>query len=143
MKFYFVLPANGRQGAELESEEVAEGKDSTKVIKPEATRRSSRILAQGPPQPKQEPKPKKPAAKKQAGEKAPAKGKKGGKKDNKPAEGTVPAENGETKTEEIHISRSSVSVSSSRSTPPSLLSVKGQAETVKAEKNESTGDKKE
>ncbi|XP_058880132.1 high mobility group nucleosome-binding domain-containing protein 3-like isoform X5 [Acipenser ruthenus] len=124
------------------SEEVAEGKDSTKVIKPEATRRSSRILA-GPPQPKQEPKPKKPAAKKQAGEKAPAKGKKGGKKDNKPAEGTVPAENGETKTEEIHISRSSVSVSSSRSTPPSLLSVKGQAETVKAEKNESTGDKKE
>ncbi|MGH0131077.1 UNVERIFIED_CONTAM: hypothetical protein FKN15_044989 [Acipenser sinensis] len=38
--------------------------------------------------------------KKQAGEKAPAKGKKGAKKDDKPAEGTVPAENGETKTEE-------------------------------------------
>ncbi|XP_041108370.1 high mobility group nucleosome-binding domain-containing protein 3 isoform X1 [Polyodon spathula] len=116
------------------SEEAADSKDSKKLIAPAATRRSSRILAQGPPQPKQEPNRTKPASKKQAGEKAPAKGKKGAKKDDQPAEGPVPAENGETKNEEICISRSSVSVSASRSTPPSLLSVKGQAETVKVNK---------
>ncbi|XP_041108372.1 high mobility group nucleosome-binding domain-containing protein 3 isoform X3 [Polyodon spathula] len=82
------------------SEEAADSKDSKKLIAPAATRRSSRILAQGPPQPKQEPNRTKPASKKQAGEKAPAKGKKGAKKDDQPAEGPVPAENGETKNEE-------------------------------------------
>ncbi|XP_028653553.1 high mobility group nucleosome-binding domain-containing protein 3 isoform X1 [Erpetoichthys calabaricus] len=118
------------------SPEGAEGKESTKVAK-EPTRKSARLSAK-PAQPKPEPKVKKPAIKKQAGEKATAKGKKvgKGKKAENPDEGTAPAENGETKTEEIHISRSSVSVSTSRSTPPSLLSVKGQTETVKVKGTE-------
>ncbi|EOB02538.1 hypothetical protein Anapl_11602, partial [Anas platyrhynchos] len=57
-----------------------------------------------------------------------------GKKDEKQEaakEGTTPSENGENKAEEIRISRSTVSVSTSRGAPPSTLSVKGQIETVK------------
>ncbi|XP_072355921.1 high mobility group nucleosome-binding domain-containing protein 3 isoform X1 [Scyliorhinus torazame] len=40
------------------------------------------------------------------------------------------AQNGETKADEIHVSRPSVSVTSARAAPPHLLSVKGQFETV-------------
>ncbi|KAB1275165.1 High mobility group nucleosome-binding domain-containing protein 3 [Camelus dromedarius] len=62
-----------------------------------------------------------------------------GKKEEKPEagkEGTAPSENGETKAEEIHISRSTVNVSASRGTPPSTLSVKGQIETVRVKGTE-------
>ncbi|XP_072912534.1 high mobility group nucleosome-binding domain-containing protein 3 isoform X1 [Hemitrygon akajei] len=47
------------------------------------------------------------------------------------------AQNGETKAEKIHVSRSSVSVTSARSIPPSSLSVKGQIKhvTVKGTEN--------
>ncbi|XP_023662733.1 high mobility group nucleosome-binding domain-containing protein 3 isoform X4 [Paramormyrops kingsleyae] len=81
------------------SPEGAEGKDSTKVIKQEPTRRSQRLSEQKPAPPKPEAKPKKPAAKKPADDKA-AKGKKGGKgkKEVKPED--LPAENGEAKTDE-------------------------------------------
>uniref|UniRef100_A0A667YZH0 High mobility group nucleosomal binding domain 3 n=1 Tax=Myripristis murdjan TaxID=586833 RepID=A0A667YZH0_9TELE len=42
-----------------------------------------------------------------------------------------PAQNGETKTDEIFVSRPSVSVSSIRSMAPSSMSVRGQSETVR------------
>ncbi|XP_064196636.1 high mobility group nucleosome-binding domain-containing protein 3 isoform X1 [Anguilla rostrata] len=101
------------------------------AVKKEPTRRSQRLSAKVS-EPTPEPRPKKAAVKKAADDK---KGKKGGKgkKEDKPED--VPAENGETKTEEICVSRSSVSVSASRSAPPSLLSVKGHTVTVRVKGN--------
>ncbi|KAI6071404.1 High mobility group nucleosome-binding domain-containing protein 3 isoform X1 [Aix galericulata] len=84
------------------------------------------------------------ASRKEPGTKA-NKGAKGKKDEKQEAakEGTTPSENGENKAEEIRISRSTVSVSTSRGAPPSTLSVKGQTETVKvkgtAQKTESVG----
>uniref|UniRef100_A0A665VMT3 Uncharacterized protein n=1 Tax=Echeneis naucrates TaxID=173247 RepID=A0A665VMT3_ECHNA len=57
-----------------------------------------------------------------------AKVKKGGPKGKKE---DGPAQNGDTKTNEIYVSRPSVSVSSIRSTAPSMMSVRGQSETVR------------
>ncbi|XP_071334830.1 high mobility group nucleosome-binding domain-containing protein 3 isoform X3 [Trachinotus anak] len=100
------------------SPEGPEGKEASKVTKQE----------QKPaPPPKPEAKPKKAIVKKVAddkGVKAKKPGPKGKKEDG-------PAQNGETKTNEIYVSRPSVSVSSIRSTAPSLMSVRGQSETVR------------
>ncbi|XP_030874540.1 high mobility group nucleosome-binding domain-containing protein 3 isoform X3 [Leptonychotes weddellii] len=80
------------------------------------TRRSARLSAKPAP-PKPEPKPRKTSAKKEPGTKI-NKGAKGKKEEKQEAgkEGTAPSENGETKAEEIHISRSTVNVSTSRGT---------------------------
>ncbi|KAG8516077.1 High mobility group nucleosome-binding domain-containing protein 3 [Galemys pyrenaicus] len=104
-----------------EEKENTEGKDGSKVTKQEK-----------PALPKPEPKPRKTSAKKEPGTKT-NKGAKGKKEEKQEAgkEGTTPSENGETKADEIHISRSTVNVSTSRGTPPSTLSVKGQIETVR------------
>ncbi|XP_053566444.1 high mobility group nucleosome-binding domain-containing protein 3 isoform X1 [Bombina bombina] len=112
------------------SPEGADAKDSAKATKQEPTRRSARLSSK--PAPKPETKPKKPAAKKDAGTKA-NKGAKGKKEEKQEAgkEGITPSENGETRADEIHISRSTVNVSTSRGALPSTLSVKGQIETVK------------
>ncbi|XP_055390833.1 high mobility group nucleosome-binding domain-containing protein 3 isoform X5 [Bubalus kerabau] len=108
------------------SPENTEGKDGSKVTKQEPTRRSARLSA------------KEPAAKVSKG----VKGKKEEKQEASGKEGTAaPSENGDTKAEEIHISRSTVSVSASRGTPPSTLSVKGQIET--AQKTESVANEGE
>ncbi|XP_024860184.1 high mobility group nucleosome-binding domain-containing protein 3 isoform X2 [Kryptolebias marmoratus] len=107
------------------SPESAEGKEASKVTKQEPTRRSERLSVKPAP-PKPEAKPKK-AVVKVADDKGP-KAKKGGAKGKKE---DGPAQNGETKTNEIFVSRPSVSVSSSRSTAPSLMSVRGQSETVR------------
>ncbi|XP_054604391.1 high mobility group nucleosome-binding domain-containing protein 3 isoform X4 [Nothobranchius furzeri] len=97
------------------SPEGPEGKETSKVTKHEK-----------PAPPKPEAKPKK-AVVKAADDKG-AKGKKGGAKGKKE---DGPAQNGETKTNEIYVSRPSVSVSSVRSMAPSLMSVRGQSETVR------------
>ncbi|XP_034382837.1 high mobility group nucleosome-binding domain-containing protein 3 isoform X6 [Cyclopterus lumpus] len=96
------------------SPEGPEGKEASKVTKQEK------------PSAKPETKAKK-AIVKVADDKAP-KAKKSvpkGKKDD------GPAHNGETKTNEIYVSRPSVSVSSIRSSAPSSMSVRGQSETVR------------
>uniref|UniRef100_A0A803VQV1 High mobility group nucleosomal binding domain 3 n=1 Tax=Ficedula albicollis TaxID=59894 RepID=A0A803VQV1_FICAL len=76
--------------------------------------------------------------KKEPGTKA-SKGAKGKKDEKQEAakEGTTPSENGENKAEE-HVHNVSFYCA-----PPSTLSVKGQIETVKAQKTESVGDKNE
>ncbi|XP_009986375.1 PREDICTED: high mobility group nucleosome-binding domain-containing protein 3 [Tauraco erythrolophus] len=141
--FSHCKPGTALQAAgEAASPEGAEGKDAAKVTKQEPTRRSARLSAKPAP-PKPEPKPRK-TTKKEPGTKA-NKGAKGKKDEKQEAakEGTTPSENGENKAEEIRISRSAVSVSTSRGAPASTLSVKGQIETVKAQKTESVGDKNE
>ncbi|XP_067338428.1 high mobility group nucleosome-binding domain-containing protein 3 isoform X4 [Channa argus] len=102
------------------SPEGTEGKEASKVTKQEK-----------PAPPKPEAKPKKAIVKKVADEKG-AKAKKGGAKGKKD---DGPAQNGETKTNEIYVSRPSVSVSSFRSMAPSLMSVRGQSETVRVKGN--------
>ncbi|XP_055390830.1 high mobility group nucleosome-binding domain-containing protein 3 isoform X2 [Bubalus kerabau] len=125
------------------SPENTEGKDGSKVTKQEPTRRSARLSAKPAP-PKPEPKPRKTSAKKEPAAKV-SKGVKGKKEEKQEASGkegtAAPSENGDTKAEEIHISRSTVSVSASRGTPPSTLSVKGQIET--AQKTESVANEGE
>ncbi|XP_055289334.1 high mobility group nucleosome-binding domain-containing protein 3 isoform X3 [Moschus berezovskii] len=119
------------------SPENTEGKDGSKVTKQEPTRRSARLSAKPAP-PKPEPKPRKTSAKKEPATKV-SKGVKGKKEEKQEAgkESTAaPSENGDTKAEEIHISRSTVNVSASRGTPPSTLSVKGQIETVRVKGTE-------
>ncbi|XP_028997437.1 high mobility group nucleosome-binding domain-containing protein 3 isoform X4 [Betta splendens] len=101
------------------SPEGAEGKDAPKVTKQEK-----------PAPPKPEAKAKKVTVK-VADDKG-AKAKKGGAKGKKD---DGPAQNGETKTNEIYVSRPSVSVSSTRSTAPSMMSVRGQSETVRVKGN--------
>uniref|UniRef100_A0A8D3DVT1 High mobility group nucleosome-binding domain-containing protein 3 n=1 Tax=Scophthalmus maximus TaxID=52904 RepID=A0A8D3DVT1_SCOMX len=109
------------------SREGLEGKDTSKVTKQEPTRRSERLLVKPTAPPKPEAKPKKAIIKKVADDKG-AKAKKGGARGKKE---DSPAQNGESKTNEIYVSRPSVSVSSIRSTAPSLMSVRGQSETVR------------
>ncbi|XP_068841335.1 high mobility group nucleosome-binding domain-containing protein 3 isoform X1 [Capricornis sumatraensis] len=124
------------------SPENTEGKDGSKVTKQEPTRRSARLSAKPAP-PKPEPKPRKTSAKKEPAAKV-SKGVKGKKEEKQDAgkEGpAAPSENGDTKAEEIRISRSTVHVSASRGTPPSTLSVKGQTET--AQKTESVANEGE
>nr|XP_020459427.1 high mobility group nucleosome-binding domain-containing protein 3 isoform X3 [Monopterus albus] len=79
------------------SPEGTEGKEAPKVTKQEPTRRSERLSAQKPAPPKPEAKPKKAIVKKVADDKG-AKGKKGGAKGKKE---DGPAQNGETKTNEV------------------------------------------
>ncbi|XP_013882144.1 high mobility group nucleosome-binding domain-containing protein 3 [Austrofundulus limnaeus] len=112
------------------SPESAEGKEAPKVTKQEPTRRSERLSAK-PAAPKPEAKPKKAVVKKVADEKG-VKAKKGGARGKK-EDGL--AQNGDTKTNEIFVSRPSVSVSSVRSSAPSLMSVRGQSETVRVKGN--------
>ncbi|XP_035534876.1 high mobility group nucleosome-binding domain-containing protein 3 isoform X2 [Dicentrarchus labrax] len=102
------------------SPEGPEGKEASKVTKQEK-----------PAPPKPEAKPKKAIVKKVADDKG-VKAKKGGGKGKKD---DGPAQNGETKTNEIYVSRPSVSVSSVRTTAPSLMSVRGQSETVRVKGN--------
>ncbi|XP_051946706.1 high mobility group nucleosome-binding domain-containing protein 3 isoform X2 [Xyrauchen texanus] len=114
------------------SPEGAEAKDATKVTKQEGTRRSERLSSKPAP-PKPEPKPKKPAAK-PSNDKV-VKEKKGGAKGKKEEKGSALTANGETKPDEICVSRSSVSVSSWRSSAPSFLSIRGKCETVRVKGN--------
>ncbi|XP_054474273.1 high mobility group nucleosome-binding domain-containing protein 3 isoform X2 [Anoplopoma fimbria] len=103
------------------SPEGPEGKEASKVTKQEKP----------PAAPKPETKPKKAIVKKVADDKG-LKAKKSGAK-GKRDDG--PAQNGETKTNEIYVSRPSVRVSSIRSSAPSLMSVRGQSVTVRVKGN--------
>ncbi|XP_075454082.1 high mobility group nucleosome-binding domain-containing protein 3 isoform X1 [Ascaphus truei] len=118
------------------SPEGAEAKDSAKVTKQEPTRRSARLSSK-PVSAKPDAKPKKSGAKKEPATKT-NKGAKGKKEEKQEAgkEGTTPSENGETRTDEIRISRSTVNVSTSRGALPRTLSIKGQIETVKVKGTE-------
>ncbi|KAK7907158.1 hypothetical protein WMY93_015770 [Mugilogobius chulae] len=112
------------------SPEGPEGKEAPKVTKQEPIRRSERLSAK-PATPKPEVKPKKTVVKKVAEEKGAKMTKKSGgrgKKDD------GPAQNGDAKNE-IYVSRPSVRVSSVRTTAPSLMSVRGQSETVRVKGN--------
>ncbi|XP_048453210.1 high mobility group nucleosome-binding domain-containing protein 3 isoform X2 [Rhincodon typus] len=104
-----------------------EQKHEAKVVKP--LRRSDRLekaaAAAAAAVAKEESKPQKRARKLSP---KPKKQPKGKKKITK--EEVSPAQNGETKPDEIHVSRPSVSVTSARDTPLHSLSVKGQVETV-------------
>ncbi|XP_035807517.1 high mobility group nucleosome-binding domain-containing protein 3 isoform X2 [Amphiprion ocellaris] len=112
------------------SPEGPEGKEASKVTKQEPTRRSERLSAKPAPPKPEAAKPKKPIVK-VADDKG-AKAKKGGAKGKKD---DGPAQNGETKTNEIYVSRPSVSVSSIRSMAPSMMSVRGQSVTVRVKGN--------
>ncbi|XP_055088024.1 high mobility group nucleosome-binding domain-containing protein 3 isoform X2 [Periophthalmus magnuspinnatus] len=94
---------------------------------PQPTRRSERLSAKPAP-PKPEVKPKKAVVKKVADEKVSKVAKKGGARGKK-EDGS--AHNGDTKNNEIYVSRPCVRVSSIRTTAPSLMSVRGQSETVR------------
>ncbi|XP_028295592.1 high mobility group nucleosome-binding domain-containing protein 3 isoform X3 [Gouania willdenowi] len=102
------------------SPEGPEGNETPKVTKQEK-----------PSPPKPEAKPKKAVVKKVADDKV-VKVKKSVTKGKR---GDGPAQNGDTKTNEIYVSRPSVSVSSIRSMGPSLMSVKGQSKTVRVKGN--------
>uniref|UniRef100_A0A8C6SKB6 High mobility group nucleosome-binding domain-containing protein 3 n=1 Tax=Neogobius melanostomus TaxID=47308 RepID=A0A8C6SKB6_9GOBI len=116
------------------SSEVSEGKEASKITKQEvAPIRKSERLSKKPAPPMADVKPVKRVVKKVAEEKGTKAAKKGGakgKKDDNPAEN-----GGETKTNEIYISRPCVRVSSMRSTAPVLMSVRGQSDTVKVKGN--------
>ncbi|XP_072307323.1 high mobility group nucleosome-binding domain-containing protein 3 isoform X2 [Eucyclogobius newberryi] len=102
------------------SPEGPEGKEAPKVTKQEK-----------PAPPKLKVKPKKAVIKKVAEEKGSKVSKKGGARGKKD-DGS--AHNGNSKNE-IFVSRRRVRVSSVRTTPPSLMSVRGQSETVRVKGN--------
>ncbi|XP_041725472.1 high mobility group nucleosome-binding domain-containing protein 3 isoform X5 [Coregonus clupeaformis] len=107
------------------SPEGANAKDASKVTKQEPTRRSERLSSKPAPPKPVEVKPKKAIAKPVDDKNM--KEKKGGAK----VKEDGPSHNGQTMTEEICVSRSSVSVTYYRSLAPNSMSVRGQSETVR------------
>ncbi|KAM8825826.1 high mobility group nucleosome-binding domain-containing protein 3 isoform 3-T3 [Synchiropus picturatus] len=120
LDLHFYAPAVQQSNMpKRKSPEGAEGKEASKVTKHER-----------PAPPKPEVKPKKAVVKKSGDDKG-SKTKKGSVKGKK----EDAAQNGDTKTNEIFVSRPSVMVSSIRNSAPSLMSVRGQTETVKVKGN--------